>query len=319
MTHMTSAPLSSTTVPSTPAKPFLKWAGGKSQLLAQFAQHYPPELAQGKLTRYVEPFLGGGAVFLELAQRYAIPCAHLSDVNPEVVLAYRVVQADVEPLIERLEDHACAYLGADETGRATYYYAIRSKYNAQAATLNYGLYGAAWIERAAAMLFLNKCCYNGLFRVNARGEFNVPHGRYRRPLICDDRNLRRVASLLQSAELRVAPFTACAARVDADSLVYFDPPYRPLTRTAGFTAYSPFKFDDDDQRDLARFFAHLHDTTGAKLMLSNSDPSSIHPADDFFTQLYGRFTIRRVWANRMINAQADKRGKIPELLITNYG
>lgn len=301
------------------ARPFLKWAGGKSQLLAQFARYYPPELAAGRIQRYVEPFLGGGAVFLEIAQRYAIGCAYLSDANPEVVLVYRVVQAAVEPLIERLESHARAYLAADAAGRADYYYSVRSHYNAQRPRIDgRGAISAAWVERAAAMLFLNKTCYNGLFRVNGRGQFNVPHGRYRQPVICDGDNLRRASALLQRAEIRVAPFTACAPVVDADTFVYFDPPYRPLTATSGFTAYSPVQFDDDDQRALAVFFAHLHDTTGAKLMASNSDPSYVNPADDFFTRLYGRFYIHRVWANRMINSQAHKRGKIPELLITNY-
>lgn len=304
--------------PSPPAKPFLKWAGGKGQLLAQFAPYYPPELATGGIRRYVEPFLGGGAVFLEIAQRYEIPCAYLSDANPEVVLVYRVVQAQVEQLIERLEEHARRYLAADEPGRAAYYYDVRRRYNTQPRASSASQVNSADIKRAAAMLFLNKTCYNGLFRVNARGEFNVPHGRYRQPSICDGANLRRVAALLQRAEVRVAPFTACAAWVDDATFVYFDPPYRPLTPTSSFTAYSAFKFDDDDQAALAAFFAHLHDTSGAKLMASNSDPSSIDPADDFFTRLYGRFTIRRVWANRMINTQAGKRGKIPELLITNY-
>src|SRR5690606_6322315 len=274
---------------------------------------YPPELAAGRIRRYVEPFLGGGAVFLEIVQRYTIDCAYLSDANPEVVLIYRVVQAAVEPLIERLDNHARTYLAADPAGRAVYYYSVRSHYNAQRPQIDgYGALSDAWVERAAAMLFLNKTCYNGLFRVNSRGEFNVPHGRYRQPVICDGDNLRRVSVLLQRAEIRVAPFTACAPVVDADSFVYFDPPYRPLTTTSNFTAYSPFRFDDDDQRALAAFFAHLHDTTGAKLMASNSDPSHVDPADDFFEQLYGRFYIHRVWANRMINSQAHKRGKIPE-------
>lgn len=301
------------------AKPFLKWAGGKGQLLAQMAQHYPPELRAGRIRRYIEPFLGGGAVFLEIAQRYAIDCAYLSDANPEVALVYRVVQAEVDRLIEHLESHAQCYLAADETGRAAYFYAVRQRYNAQPVSDLLSRPVPAQIERAAAMIFLNKTCYNGLFRVNAQGQFNVPHGRYRRPTICDGENLRRVSALLQRAEVRIAPFTDCAPQVDAQSFVYFDPPYRPLTPTSSFTAYSAIRFDDDDQRALAAFFAHLHDTTGAKLMLSNSDPSHVDPDDDFFTRLYGRFTIHRVWANRMINTQADKRGRIPELLITNYG
>ncbi|HXF64608.1 MAG TPA: DNA adenine methylase [Caldilineaceae bacterium] len=301
------------------ARPFLKWAGGKSQLLAQLAAHYPPGLAAGEIERYVEPFLGGGAVFLEIAQHYPVRSALLSDANPELVLVYRVVQQDVEGLIERLERLAHAYLEAGEPERQALYYRIRARYNEQRRSVDFSRYSAAWVERAALMLFLNKTCYNGLFRVNRQGAFNVPFGRYKQPTICDATNLRAVARLLQRAKLQVAPYTACEAEVDDRTFVYFDPPYRPISPTSSFTAYSCDKFDDADQEALAAFFARLHDRTGAKLMLSNSDPANVDPDDDFFTRLYSRFHIHRVWANRMINTQADKRGKISELLITNYG
>ncbi len=168
------------------------------------------------------------------------------------------------------------------------------------------------------MIFLNKTCFNGLFRVNAKGEFNVPFGRYKNPAICDPENLRRVSVLLQKAELQVAPFTACEPKVTPDTFVYFDPPYRPISPTSSFTSYSKDRFDDAAQITLAEFFTHLHKQSGAKLMLSNSDPSPINPADDFFERIYQGFRIHRVWASRMINSQADKRGKISELVITNY-
>jgi DNA adenine methylase len=304
--------------PSATARPFLKWAGGKSQLLSQLAAYFPPALAAGGIRRYVEPFLGGGALFLEIAQRYPVDDVVLSDANPELVLVYQVVQLDVEALIDRLEAHARAYLAADEPGRQAYYYQVRDEYNAQRCELDFSCHSAAWVERAAAMLFLNKTCYNGLHRVNGQGEFNVPHGRYRRPVICDGDNLRQVSALLQRATLRVGHFTICAAVVDAATFVYFDPPYRPLSSTASFTSYGREKFGDAEQIELAHFFARLNAETGAALMLSNSDPKNSNPNDDFFEQLYHSFAIHRVWASRMINSQGDKRGKISELVITNY-
>jgi DNA adenine methylase len=301
------------------AKPFLKWAGGKSQLLAQFEAHFPPELGAGQIAYYIEPFLGGGALFLHIAQRYSFQQAYLTDINPELVLVYQVVQCDPDTLLAHLAEHQRAYDGGDEAARQHYFYAVRAAYNEQRTTIRFDTYAESWIVRAAQMIFLNKTCFNGLFRVNRRGEFNVPFGRYKNPVICDGENLRRVSALLQKAEVRLAPFTMCEAWVTRDSFVYFDPPYRPISPTSSFTSYSSDRFDDEAQLALARFFAHLHHSYGAKLMLSNSDPTAINPTDRFFDECYQGFTIRRVWASRMINAQAEKRGKICELLITNYG
>lgn len=300
------------------AKPFLKWAGGKSQLLPQFAAHYPPELAAGRITHYIEPFLGGGAPFLAIAQRYRIQQAYLTDINPELILVYRVAQRDPSDLIAHLEQHQKAYDASSEEERSRYFYRVRDEYNAQRAEISFEHYTNVWVTRAARMIFLNKTCFNGLFRVNAKGEFNVPFGRYKNSAICDPDNLMRVSALLQNAELRVAPFMACEQWVTADTFVYFDPPYRPISATSSFTSYARDRFDDDAQIALAQFFAHLHRTYGAKLMLSNSDPAPINPTDDFFERIYQGFKIHRVWANRMINSQAYKRGKITELLITNY-
>jgi DNA adenine methylase len=300
------------------AKPFLKWAGGKSQLLAQFEKHFPAQLAAGEIDHYIEPFLGGGALFLSIAQRYPFRQAYLTDINPELILVYSVVKHNPAALIEQLEQHQRAYLAGDEAARATYFYSVRDQYNAQRAAIDFAAYTDAWISRAARMIFLNKTCFNGLFRVNGKGEFNVPFGRYKNPAICDPENLRRVSTLLQKAELRVAPFTACEQWVNAATFVYFDPPYRPISATSSFTSYSSDRFDDAAQIALASFFAHLHQGHGAKLMLSNSDPAPINPQDDFFERLYADFQIHRVYASRMINSQADKRGKISELLITNY-
>jgi DNA adenine methylase len=300
------------------SKPFLKWAGGKSQLLPQFEKHFPPQLAAGQIANYVEPFLGGGALFLSVAQRYPFRQAYLTDINPELILAYRVVQRDVNELIVQLQAHQEAYDGRNEDERNIYFYTVRRDYNIQHAEIDFDEYSSTWVTRAARMIFLNKTCFNGLFRVNGKGEFNVPFGRYKNPAICDPENLKRVSALLQKAELRVAPFMACEQWVTADTFVYFDPPYRPISPTSSFTSYSKDGFGDEEQIALAKFFAHLHHTYGAKLMLSNSDPAPINPNDDFFDRLYEGFNIHRVMASRMINSQADKRGKITELLITNY-
>ena len=300
------------------AKPFLKWAGGKSQLLAQLRDHFPAELASGAICRYVEPFLGGGAVYLDIVQRYSIQEAHLFDVNEELILAYTVVQRDPRALIEQLTGHRQYYGTLDKPARSTYFYCVRERYNAHKQYVDFHTYSAAWVERAADMIFLNKTCFNGLFRVNASGLFNVPFGRYRHPVVFEEQNILRVSQLLQCATLHVGGFASCAAWVDARTFVYFDPPYRPISATSSFTSYSRGKFDDSDQRALAQFFADLAARSGARLMLSNSDPKNLDANDNFFDELYAPFTVHRVAASRMINAAGDGRGRISEILVTNY-
>ena len=168
------------------------------------------------------------------------------------------------------------------------------------------------------LIFLNHTCYNGLFRLNSKGEFNVPRGRYKNPRIFDAENLQNASNALQIADIHLGDFEHCFDVVDDSTLVYFDPPYRPLSKTARFTAYSTYNFGDEEQKRLARFFAGLDQEHGAKLMLSNSDPTNEDPADMFFDDLYGDFNIHRISANRMINSNGAKRGRIRELLITNY-
>ncbi len=303
---------------SVTARPFLKWAGGKMQLLPQLRTLYPPELAAGKLTTHVEPFVGGGAVFFDIAQRYSVTRAFLCDANPELILIYRVVQQQVEALIAALARYAGEYAALEHDERPAYYYQVRDALNRQRPEIDFERFSAVWIERAAMHLFLNKTCYNGLFRLNSKGGFNVPHGRYKNPRILDAENLRQASRVLQIAEIRRGDFEQCAEIVDDGSFVYFDPPYRPISKTAHFTAYSKNGFDDDDQRRLARFFARLHRETGAKLMLSNSDPTNEDPNDAFFDDLYRDFHRHRVSAQRNINSKAAKRGPIRELVITNY-
>jgi DNA adenine methylase len=300
------------------AKPFLKWAGGKSQLLPQLRRYYPAELAAGGICRYIEPFLGGGAVYLDVVQNFAIAEAHLFDSNEELILAYGVVQREPRALIERLTEHRQRYLSLNERGRGEYFYSVRERYNARKGGVDFRAYSEAWIERAADMIFLNKTCFNGLFRVNAAGLFNVPFGRYTNPVLFEEQNLLSVSALLQNTRLHVGSFEGCEPWVDERTFVYFDPPYRPISPTSSFTSYAQNRFNDDDQRRLARFFAHLAAKSGAKLMLSNSDPKNMDARDNFFDDLYAAFSIRRLSASRMINSVGDGRGRIDEILVTNY-
>ena len=300
------------------AKPFLKWAGGKTQLLPQFENLYPLEVKQGLITRYIEPFIGGGAVFFEIAQKYQLTSAYLYDINPELILAYKVVQKDPVKLIGRLDVLSQAYQSANESERKSFYYKIRENYNLQRLQINHQHYSEKWISRVAMLIFLNRTCFNGLFRLNSKGEFNVPHGKYKNPRILDEENLMAVSQLLQIAEIAIGDFEACESVITPASFIYFDPPYRPLSKTASFTSYSTFDFDDQQQTRLANFFRHLDKNYDLKMMLSNSDPKNQNSQDAFFEKLYQGFNIHRVSAKRMINSNAKKRGQIAELVITNY-
>ncbi|PIE36151.1 modification methylase [candidate division KSB3 bacterium] len=300
------------------AKPFLKWAGGKVQLLTQFEDYYPPGLKAGEIDTYIEPFIGGGAVFLDVVQHYEIKSAFLYDINKELILTYRVIQREPEQLIKQLEDLSRHYYDLSEEARKDYYYKIRVSYNEQRCHVNYSSFSKEWIPRAARMIFLNKTCYNGLFRMNRQGQFNVPFGRYKHPKIADADNIRNVSKILDIADIRVGDFMDCQDLVNKNTFVYFDPPYRPISKTSSFTSYSKDVFDDNEQRRLAAFYQTLAQETGAKLMLSNSDPKNYAPDDHFFEELYPDHNIKRVYARRIINSDAKKRGHITELLITNY-
>lgn len=305
------------TTPPTPAKPFLKWAGGKSQLIEQLKKKYPPELKDGQLKNYYEPFLGGGAVFFDIIQNYPVENVYLSDINEELILVYLVVQNEVSSLIELLQNYQQHYLSLDADERTAYFYEMREVYNQSRFQLNYKKRSDTWTARAAQMIFLNKTGYNGLFRLNQTGAFNVPFGRYKTPKIIDAPNLLAVSKLLQHTDIRVADFGELKQRIAKASFVYFDPPYRPLSKTASFTTYSKTTFDEQEQIRLAKTFKTLH-KKGIKLMLSNSDPQNINPADNFFEKHYAGFNIATVAARRMINSNAQKRGRINELVITNY-
>ncbi len=293
-------------------KPFLKWAGGKRQLLNQFITIYPPALKAGTIKNYYEPFAGSGAVFFDIAQRYQVENAFLFDVNEELILTYRVIQSQVSKLVETLFKHQKKYLALDAPGRLAYFYAQRAHFNQQRFDKKYSKDNSKGIERAAQFIFLNRTCYNGLFRVNAAGEFNTPAGDYSNPRICDEENLQSASVLLANAVVKKANFASALKNIKPSSFIYLDPPYRPVSRTASFTAYSKSGFADKQQVQLAELFKQA-DKKGAALMLSNSDPG-----DQFFDNLYRGFHIMRVPAKRLINADVSKRGQVNEIVVTNY-
>ena len=299
------------------ARPFLKWAGGKTQLLGEFEKRLPAELKNGRITKYVEPFIGGGAVFFSLSQSFSFEHSYLSDANEELVLTYRVIKKSVNKLIGELEILESDYLSKGEKERELFYYDVRDSFNKELPEIDFKRYSPEWVGRAARIIFLNRTCYNGLFRLNQSGMFNVPFGKYKNPAILNGDNLKAVSSVLKTTSIISGDFTACRKFVDDRTFVYFDPPYRPLNRTSSFTSYSKHGFSDRDQVRLAEFFRKL-DGKGAKIMLSNSDPVNENPRDTFFEDHYPGYTIEHVPAKRMINCNGAGRGDISELIVTNY-
>ncbi len=299
------------------AKPFLKWVGGKRQLLEQFEKLYPIELELKRIKNYYEPFVGGGAVFFDVVQNYEIENAYLYDINDELILTYKVIQKDVNKLIEFLYRYDKQYKKLNEEKKKEYYYELRENYNIQRFNIDYNKYSENWVPRAAQSIFLNKTCFNGLFRFNSKGGFNAPMGRYKNPKILDQQNLLNVSKLLEIATIKKANFKEVKNDIKNNSFVYFDPPYRPISKTSSFTSYSKYTFQDDEQLQLASLFYEL-DQRGHKLMLSNSDPKNTDPEDDFFESIYSTFNITRVDAKRSINSNGSKRNSIKEIVVTNY-
>jgi DNA adenine methylase len=269
---------------ATRAKPIIKWAGGKSQLISAFAPYLP---GRDEIRHYYEPFIGGAAVFFYLQH----PRSFLSDSNTELIELYQTVRDNVDGLIKELKKHR-----NDEA----YFYKVRAQVAKKLTP----------VERAARFVYLNKTCYNGLYRVNSQGQFNVPFGNYKNPNICDVAGLHAASLALQSAEMSVADFEAAVAKAASGDLVYLDPPYQPLSKTSSFTSYTATRFDDAEQRRLASLYREL-DRRGCRVMLSNSNAPLIR-------ELYRDFRLIEVLANRAINSKADGRGKIVELLIVNY-
>ena len=293
------------------AKPFLKWAGGKGQLLSQLSEHLPKRISKEPFT-YIEPFVGGGAMLFYMLQHFGnIKKSVINDVNEDLILTYRIIKDDVETLIANLDRLEKDYLSiTDQNGRSQIFYDVRERYNQRIGDS---------VERASQLVFLNKTCFNGLYRVNRRGQFNVPFGKYANPTICNAKLLRADSQILQSAQVEICQgdYVQTMQHLDGLTFVYLDPPYRPLDATSSFTAYAKGDFNDDDQRALAGFCHQLNDA-GCYWMESNADCSAKNPEDTFFEELYKDYRIERVYASRFINANPEKRGKLTELLIKNY-
>lgn len=290
-------------------RPFLKWAGGKGQLLAEIEKYYPFDDAG--IIKYAEPFVGGGAVLFDILSKYELEAVYISDTNAALINVYEAVRDNVSELIERLEKIQAEYLSMDNENRRKIYILNRERFNC----LTIG--NEVNVEKAALMIFLNRTCFNGLYRVNRKGQFNVPIGSYKKPLICDEDNLRAVAEKLKNVEIVCGDYTKLVDSIDEHTFVYIDPPYRPLTDTANFTSYTEVEFDDAEQIRLARFVDVLS-SKGARLLVSNSDPKNANVNDDFFDKLYSLYNIHRVTAARMINSNGSARGEISELLISNF-
>lgn len=291
------------------SRPFLKWAGGKAQLLDVFDDLLPQNLGQMETFTYIEPFLGGGAMLFHMLQRFPnIKKVFANDINTDLIHTYLAVQNDVEGLIKQLTKISTEFYEREsEEERAKYYLLKRDEFNHSRISR---------LKKSAILIFLNKTCFNGLYRVNSKGFFNVPFGKYTKPDICNENLLRADSKLLQKVVFLNGDFELLRDYVDGPTFMYLDPPYRPLTTTSSFTAYAKNSFGDEDQIRLKNFVDEI--AAGSLFMESNSDRNALDKMDIFFDMLYQDYNITRVPAKRFINSNASKRGQIAEILIRNY-
>lgn len=293
-------------------KPFVKWAGGKGQLLSEIRKKYPTG-SDNEITKFCEPFVGGGAVLFDVLSNCKFEQILINDINSELINAYEQIKKNIYALIMGLKIMQDDFIPLETEERKLYYYRKRERFNA----LKLGESESTNIEKAALFIFLNKTCFNGLFRVNKQGLFNVPMGAYKNPLICNEENLLNMHKGLQNVEIISGEYSECLDFIDENTFVYIDPPYRPLTVTSSFTSYAESGFNDNAQIELGKFVDKIAEK-GAKVVVSNSDPKNIDENDEFFDDIYGKYTIERVNAKRMINCNAKSRGDVRELLISNF-
>lgn len=296
----------------TEAKPFLKWAGGKTQLLPVIHRHLPTQLKEREFV-YVEPFIGGGAMLFAMLSSYpTLKKAIINDINGDLINCYQVVATEAERLIELLRDLEAQYhqLAAEPEERSNFYYERRALFNTRQSST---------VEQAALLIFLNRTCFNGLYRVNRNNQFNVPIGNYKRPTICDAATILAASRALEKVEILCGDYEKTLEHIPArtPAFFYIDPPYKPLSSTSNFNSYAKGDFDDAEQVRLRDFCVKL-DSQQHQWLLSNSDVKAVNPKDDLLDRIYADFTIRRVIANRRINAKASQRGPLTELLICNY-
>lgn len=292
------------------AKPFLKWAGGKTQLLATIDSFLPDAFKIEHEITYIEPFVGGGAMLFFMLQKYPnIKRAVINDINKHLVNTYKVIRDKPSSLIEFLSILQNKYRELNDYElKKEFYLNIRNKFNNEK---------LPDVEEAAYMIFMNRTCFNGLYRENSKGGFNVPFGKYPNPTICDASLILSDSELLQRVEILNGDFSITQNYIEGYTFFYFDPPYRPLDATSCFNSYVKEAFDDNEQRRLYDYFAYLS-ANGCNCLLSNSDGRGRNGANTFFDELYKKFIIKRVYAKRCINANPAKRGALTELLIRNY-
>lgn len=292
------------------AKPFLKWAGGKTQLLNDIGNNF--SYKTNDEFSFVEPFVGSGAVLFWILNNFPnLKSVVINDINEDLINSYRTIKSNVTELIPILRKYENEYhfLSEQIEEKKEYYYDKRGLFNTRESDQ---------ITHAALFIFLNKTCFNGLYRVNKKNEFNVPIGSYKRPIICDESNLLSVSKLLQKVEILSGDFEQTIKYANENSIFYFDPPYKPLSETSNFNSYAKDKFNDKEQRRLKLFCDKL-DSLGYKWILSNSDVKGVDPNNNFFDDLFTDYQIKRVMAKRSINANANRRGQLTELLILNQG
>ena len=292
------------------AKPFIKWVGGKSQLIEQLEALLPADFTERENVTYIEPFVGGGAMLFYMLQTYPnIKSAVINDINPDLTLCYQVVRDNPTELIKSLKDIQSQYYALKtEEERKTFFLEHRDRYNTKSLNI---------IENCTLFFFLNRTCFNGLYRVNKSGKFNVPFGKYVTPTICDAATIYADSRLLQKVEIMTGDFEQTFDKIEGNTFFYFDPPYRPLSNTSSFNDYSKEDFNDKAQIRLKIFCDRLNEI-GVNFMLSNSDCLGKNGKDRFFEDLFINYKIERVWASRNINSVASKRGKLTEILIRNY-
>lgn len=294
----------------TKAKPFIKWVGGKTQLIEQLEALLPADFDKREEITYIEPFVGGGAMLFHMLQSHKnIKHAIINDINPDLTTCYVTVRDHPEELIRSLtaiqEDY---YRVESEEAKKEYYMRIRDRFNNKPSDP---------IENTTLFFFLNRTCFNGLYRVNRAGKFNVPCGRYNRPLICDVNTIYADSRLLQNVTILTGDFEQTFEYIKGDTFFYFDPPYRPLSNTSSFNDYAKESFNDDAQIRLKHFCDRLQ-SINVPFMLSNSDCLGRDGSDRFFDDLFEDYDINRVWASRSVNADGSKRGKLTEILVRNY-
>ena len=275
------------------AKPFVKWAGGKAQLLTEIDNAIPSYMKQTQFT-YIEPFVGGGAILFWILQKYPnIKHAIINDINTDLTNSYQTIKENVEELISILKKWEKEYHSLKDKleEKKEYYYSKRKQFNNR---------NSDKTSQTALFIFLNRTCFNGLYRVNRKNEFNVPVGSYKTPMICDEDNLRAVSDVLQKVTILNGDFEATLEYAENNTLFYFDPPYKPLSETSSFNSYAKDEFDDSEQIRLAKFCEKI-DILGYQWILSNSDVKGKNPNDNFFDELYSKFNIKRVLARRNIN------------------